>query len=128
MKAQANEKNALEWMVFAVSVALTVSIAVYLLVAAANHQHAPPDLRASFGDAELTEAGVRMPVYVHNHGETTARAVIVEVSVPAAKAAPGQLEMDRVPPDAVRGGWVILDVTLEQAADARVRIVGFEAP
>jgi uncharacterized protein (TIGR02588 family) len=125
---QVSEKNGLEWAVFAISVVLTLAIVVYLLGAAAKHHNAPPDLHTELGTAELTEAGVRVPVYVHNRGETPARAVIVEVSVPQVAAPPGQLEVERVPPNAVRQGWVILDVTLEQAADARVRILGFEAP
>lgn len=119
-------KNGLEWVVFAAASLLTLAIVGYLIVAAAKHHAAPPDLRATLGDAEAASAGVRIPVSVHNHGETPARGVIIEVRVPEADS--GQLEMDRVPARATREGWVILEISLEQAADARVHILGFEAP
>jgi uncharacterized protein (TIGR02588 family) len=125
---RAQDKNGLEWTVFGMALLLALSIVMYLIVAATKHHDAPPDLDATLGAAEDTRAGVRIPVHVHNHGETPARAVIIEVSVPQMPAARGQLEMDRVPADATREGWVILDVPLEQAAGARVHILGFEAP
>lgn len=125
---RASQKNGLEWTVFGIAMLLTVAIVIYLIAAAARHEHTPPDVRASLGPAEVTEAGVRVPVLVHNHGETPARAVIVEVRTPSSGVAPSRLEIDRVPADATRKGWVILEIPIEQAADARVHILGFEAP
>lgn len=119
-------KNGLEWAVFALASLLTLAIVGYLIVAAARHHAAPPDLRATLGDGEPASAGVRIPVSVHNHGETPARGVIVEVRVPESEV--GRLEMERVPAKATREGWVILEVSLEQAENARVHILGFEAP
>jgi uncharacterized protein (TIGR02588 family) len=124
-----HEKNGLEWAVFALALLLTLAVVIYLIGAAARHEDTPPDLRAWLGTAELSDIGVRVPVSVENRGQTAARAVILEVRIPdGPHDAIGQLEMDRVPPEATREGWVILEVTLEQAAGARVNIRGFEAP
>lgn len=125
---RAKEKNGLEWVVFGVALLLTLATVAYLVVAAARHQQTPPDLRATLGAAESTEAGVRVPIHLHNRGQTAARTVILEVSVPGIEMTPARLQLDRVPPDAVREGWVLLDVTVEQAARARVDVRGFEAP
>jgi uncharacterized protein (TIGR02588 family) len=74
-------KNALEWLVFAVSLVLLAGTLGYLIFSAAAYKKSPPILSISLGQVQPVAARFRVPVTVSNDGNQTASGVQIEVTL-----------------------------------------------
>ena len=74
------QKNALEWTVFAVSLALVVGVVGVLAAQSFEDADVPPRLVVTLGTPSPGAGGIRVPVTVRNEGAQTVSAVVVEVT------------------------------------------------
>lgn len=102
------EKNALEWIVFAVSAVIIAAAAGYLAYTAVREEKTPPDLHVRAFDPAATNGGFRMAVEVRNTGDQTAEQVRVEVALERGGEPVERAELDIlfVPRKSSRQGWV----------------------
>ena len=102
-------KNALEWIVFAVSALLIAAVLFILVLEARDMGETPPLLRVATGAAEETAGAFRIPVSVHNAGDETAEQAEIEVELIGGDGRVverSQLTIAFVPKRSVREGWV----------------------
>lgn len=123
------KKNGLEWIVFAVSLAVVLGTVGLLVQDMVRGESSPPDLRVELGAPRRQAQGWAVPVTVRNKGGETAEGARVEVTL----AVPGQpperagIDMAFVPGDSRREGFVTFT---GDPARGRLsgRVVGFETP
>jgi uncharacterized protein (TIGR02588 family) len=103
------KKNALEWIVFAVSAVLIAGVVSVLVIAGVRSGQTPPSLRIETGAAEASEGSFRVPVRVRNMGEETAEQALIEVQLIANGTAVERAELliPFVPKRSSREGWVV---------------------
>jgi uncharacterized protein (TIGR02588 family) len=123
------QKNALEWAVFGVGLALVLATLGFLVYEAASSPDTPPDLTVELGAPERRGQGWAVPVTVRNRGEETAEGVRVEVvlQLPGGREERSEVEMMFVPRRSQREGWVYF---VQDPARGRLRgrVSGFEKP
>ena len=123
------KKNALEWVVFAVSACIVLASLGYLAVSAVRGGHTPPDLRV-FAGTPNARAGVhRVPILVRNAGDSTAESVHVEVVLRRGEREVERAELDLafVPRKSEREAWVTFREDPRCCAIV-ARAVGYEKP
>ena len=122
-------RNALEWVILAVSIVAIVGIVGFLLVEAAADGGRP----ASVGAAADMERGIDgddgwlVPVRVYNRGGTAALSVAVEVT----GTVDGSEEVSELTVDVLAGGSeveLLAGFSGQPDGDVAVRIVGLETP
>lgn len=125
MKAQ---KNALEWTVFAISLALILAVITVLLRSGATTGQSPPALNASAGSPSPTAGGHQIPVRVRNEGQSVEE-VRIEVSLMQGDAVVERAELliAFVPEKSEREGWVVFQRD-PQCCKVMARAVAFEKP
>ncbi len=108
-KKRALTKNWLEWTVFILSLGLVAVMFAYLIHDALTIGNAPPDAEVRLGEVRKGEGGYVMTVTVLNPGDQTAEQVAVQVDLYRAGAEPesATLELDFLPRQAERKGWVV---------------------
>lgn len=123
------EKNALEWAVFGISLALVLATVGFLVYEAVSSPGSPPDLSVELGTPERRGQVWAVPVTVRNRGEETAEGVHVEavLRLPGGREERSELEVMFVPRHSQREGWVyfVQDPTRGRPEG---RVVGFEKP
>jgi uncharacterized protein (TIGR02588 family) len=123
------EKNALEWAVFAVSLALVLATVGFLVYEAVSSPSSPPELQVELGSPERRGRVWTVPVTVRNRGEETAEAARVEVvlRLPGGREERSELEVMFVPRHSQRKGWVYF---VQDPTRGRLegRVTGFETP
>ncbi len=75
------QKNALEWLVFAVSLVLVFGTLGYLIFSAATYKKSPPVLLITLGKVQPAAAQFRVPITISNDGGQTAAGVQIEVTL-----------------------------------------------
>lgn len=116
------DKNWLEWTVFAIGLALTLSVFSYLVYLGLHHGEQPPTFRVTVGAPEKVPDGYQMKVDVFNLGDVTAQNVQIEVAAGPQK---GSFSIDFVPEHSAGTGWVVLPAPPQRA---KGQVVGFTAP
>jgi uncharacterized protein (TIGR02588 family) len=102
------QKNALEWIVFAVSALLILGVLAALIHATRDSHHAPPDLIIATGEGVQKNGVFQLPVTITNRGDQTAEDAQVEIlllegNVEVERA---ELEVSFVPSGSTRTGFV----------------------
>ena len=121
------KKNALEWTVFAVSLAL-----IALVVALLLHEHVttgdrPAELHATVGAAVPSGEGFAVPVELRNTGDHTAEDVRVSVTLSGAGEESSDVTIPYVPYRSHRRAWVVF--TRDPAAGRlAARVLGYREP
>lgn len=110
------KKNALEWTVFALGLALIVALAVYLAQEAIGGRGAKAELKVELGKPEKVEGGYQTRVRVENVGDEATMAVQVKVD-------DADLDLDYVPRRSVREGFVVTEKPPKEG-----RAVSWQAP
>lgn len=101
-------KHPLEWIVFAVSLAVVAGTVGFLAWDAMQGEDSPAALSVELGRPEPRDGAWAVPVTVRNRGDETAEGVRVEVTLETAGAPPetADFEADFVPRRSKREGWV----------------------
>jgi uncharacterized protein (TIGR02588 family) len=115
------KKNPLEWAVFAISLALTLSVLGYLVYLGLNRGDQPPVFKVTVSGAKQVPDGYQLKVDVYNQGDVTAQSVQVEVENQGEKA---QFQIDFVPEHSSGKGWVVFS---KEPDHPKGRVVGFTA-
>jgi uncharacterized protein (TIGR02588 family) len=122
-------KNRLEWIVFAVSLAVVLGTVGLLVQDMIRGKSAPPDLVVELGAPLRQAQGWAVPVTVRNVGGETAEGARIEVTLAIPGQPPERAEIDMafVPADSRREGFVTF---AGDPARGRLagRVVGFEIP
>jgi uncharacterized protein (TIGR02588 family) len=123
------EKNWLEWICFAVSLLLVISLLAYLAYDALSTGKSPPRIEFQLGPPQQREGKFLVNVIAENHGEQTAEGVHVEVLLKSdGKEERGRFVIDHLPKQGRRSGFVIFDNDPSQATTLQARALGYAEP
>ncbi|HZH30426.1 MAG TPA: hypothetical protein VEY11_06645 [Pyrinomonadaceae bacterium] len=123
-------KNWAEWIVFAVGLALVVSVFAYLVYDGATMGTDPPSIEVRLGAPAARAHNFTVPVIVTNHGDETAEGVTVEVLMEGGSGqepSRGELTVAFLPRRATREGFVTFQQD-PRAARLTARVLGYEQP
>ncbi|HEY9404743.1 MAG TPA: hypothetical protein VIQ24_18955 [Pyrinomonadaceae bacterium] len=123
-------KNWVEWIVFAVGLALVVSALAYLIYDGATMSGDPPSIEVRLGTPGEAAHNFIVPVTVTNHGDETAEGVSIEVLMEngeSGEPARGELTIAFLPRRATREGFVTFRQD-PRAARLTARVLGYEKP
>jgi len=102
------DKNALEWTVFGIGLALVLGTLGYLVREAATTGSKPPDLVVQLGSPQRMTQGFQVPVTVYNRGDDVAEDASVTITVVSrAQREEAILNIAFLPNQARHQGWVI---------------------
>ncbi|HKV08471.1 MAG TPA: hypothetical protein VJ725_10050 [Thermoanaerobaculia bacterium] len=123
------KKNKLEWIVFAVSLAVVLGTLGLLIQDMIRGETSPPDLVVELGAPIRQAQGWAVPVTVRNEGGETAEGARIEVTltVPGRPPERAGIDMAFVPADSRREGFVTFAADPSQGRLAG-RVMGFETP
>jgi uncharacterized protein (TIGR02588 family) len=124
------DKNWVEWAVFAVGLALVVSVLAYLIYDGATMGSDPPRIEVRLGTPGEGAHNFIVPVTVTNHGDETAEGVSIEVLMESGEGgepARGELTIAFLPRRATREGFVTFQQD-PRAARLTARVLGYEKP
>ncbi len=124
------EKNWLEWIVFGISVVLVMGLVVYLLWNGFNDDTSPPNIVVELGEVSQQGDRYSIPIKLSNTGGQTAKAVTVEVTLMQGEQEleTAQLDVDFVPRDSYRHGWVTFTENPADADEIETHVLGYEVP
>jgi uncharacterized protein (TIGR02588 family) len=123
------KKNWLEWMIFALSLALicaTVGILVYESRSLSNESPSP---QIELGPSEWHQSYFAVPVRVRNAGDQTAQNLQIEIDLvlPNGDKETGKVNLDYLPRRATRNAWVTFRHDPGQGK-LQPRVLGYELP
>ena len=122
------DKNALEWSVFGVALALVLATFGYLIHQAIVTEPGPPDVAVSFGTPVRGAGGHLVPVTAENRGAATAEQVQITIRLEGREEAEdAALVIPYLPRGSRRSGWVVFR-TDPRAGELRVAGVAYQAP
>ena len=123
------EKNALEWVVFAISLAVVLGTLGLLVHDMVRGEDSPPDLSVELGQPQRRAGGWAVPVTVRNRGGETAEGARIEVllELPGGRSERAEFDAAFVPSRSRRQGWVVFR---HPPASGRLsaRVGGYEKP
>lgn len=125
-----SDKNWLEWVVFAIGLALVAGVLGYLVYDGLTMGDAPPSIEVRLGTPEQRGENFIVPVTVTNRGDATAEGVSIEVEQQRGdgqEGERGQFEVAFLPRRATREGWVAFKTDPRQA-QLTARVLGYEKP
>lgn len=124
------KKNSLEWAVFAVSLVLVVAVLGYLIYVGVNGGDRPPMIDVQLGAAERQGERYVIPVTVENSGDQVAENVTIEVelALPSGEMETGSIDIDFLPRESTRSGWVTFLSDPASANEIVVRVPGYKQP
>jgi uncharacterized protein (TIGR02588 family) len=124
------EKNWLEWSVFALSFTMVAALLVYLTYDAMTRDNRPPNLIVQFGEISAQEDHFLVPVLVSNHGDLTAKDILVEVTLSndGATSERATFEIDFLPRRATHEGWVTFRSDPSTAKALQAQVLGYQKP
>lgn len=124
------QKNILEWIVFAVSLLFIVSLLSYLVYQSMTYIPSSPDLNVIYEHDPSPNAPFRFHVVIKNEGFETAE----EVEVALIQSKDGQeveqaaIGVPFVPKESQREGWVIFSKDPDKADTLYARVVSYKKP
>ena len=127
---QKHEKNWLEWIVFALGMALTLLVLGYLGYQAITASQATPILMVSADSAQEQDGQYVMPVRVRNTSAAPAEGVHVQVVLfkDGAEWEKADFTLQFAPPHSRRRGWVSFLKDPSQADRIEARALGYQMP
>jgi len=123
-------KNWLEWGVFAVSAVLVVGVLGYLVYDGAGSNGDSPRIAVTLGAPEQQADVYVIPVTIRNTGSHTAEQVAVEVELEGIDGGRevATLELDFLPREGSRRGWVTFRSDPRSARTLRARATSYNEP
>jgi uncharacterized protein (TIGR02588 family) len=123
------EKNWLEWICFAISLLLVISLLGYLTYTAVTTGKSPAHIELQLGPPQERGGKFFINVVAENRGEQTAEGVYVEVVLKAnGKEERGMFVIDRLPRQGKRRGIVTFETDPRLASAVEARALGFAEP
>lgn len=124
------EKNWLEWTVFAISLVLVLGTLGYLVYDGATLGQAPPKIEFQLGQPQPQLDHFVIAVSAINHGDETAQAVHIEVTLESSGQEQESAEFDLafLPRHSTRQGWVTFQTDPRTVEKIQARVLGFEKP
>lgn len=125
-----DEKNLLEWIVFAVSLLMVLGILGYLVYQVAIHEEGSPDLAINYVHDPAPHAPHRYFLRINNEGQETAEEVQVEMVLErdGEELETAALTLPYLPKQSAREGWVIFSKDPNEADTLYARVVGYKRP
>ncbi|PKV62845.1 hypothetical protein [Pontibacter ramchanderi] len=125
-----DDKNALEWTVFAISLVLVLAILAYLGYMAYTSKPSTPDLTVEYFHDPAPHAPQRYRVVVENKGGETAEEVQVELTLQrdGEEVEQAELSIAFSPKESKREGWVIFRENIRQTDSLAARVVSYKRP
>ena len=123
------KKNALEWTVFGVSVAIIIATVAVLVVSELKPGERPPSLQIELGTPSPAGDRFRVPVRVQNSGEDTAEEARIEILLESDDGVVERAELSFafVPRNSSREGWVVFSRD-PRCCTIKARPVGYTKP
>lgn len=106
MSLVSEEKSWLEWLVFAISALLILTVVGFLVYDLSQDEGLPPEIHVTLGEPVQAPHGFMVPVAVTNKGQQTAQEVMVEVTSGGTSAEQAEIQIDFLSAGEVRRGWV----------------------
>ena len=123
------EKNWLEWICFAVSLLVVISLLGYLVYTAVTSGKSPAHIELQLGPPQERGGKFFINVVAENRGEQTAEGVYVEVLLKAnGKEERGMFVIDRLPRQGIRRGIVTFETDPRLASTLEARALGYAEP
>ncbi|WP_009632744.1 DUF2393 domain-containing protein [Synechocystis sp. PCC 7509] len=124
------QKNWLEWLVFAISLAIVLCTLGYLVYDGATSAKTPANIQLELGQPQPQANRFIIPVSVTNSGDTTAETVQIEVTLEnlGKEQENAQLEIGFLPRHSKREGWVTFQTDPRSIEETKARVLGFEQP
>lgn len=124
------KKNAFEWTVFALSVALIAAVVGTLVYEAITQSTDEPLIEVRLGEPRHAGRHYVVPVTSVNLGDGAADTVAVEVTLTPAegKEEQGQCEFAHLPGHSEREGSVTFDTDPATAKELKARVLGYQKP
>ena len=125
-----DDKNALEWTVFAISLVLVLSIVAYLGYQVYTEEPGTPDLVVEYYHDPSEHAPQRYRVVVHNRGDETAEEVLVELALERGdeELETAELAIAFAPKESKREGWVGFREEIRQGDTLVARVMSYKKP
>jgi uncharacterized protein (TIGR02588 family) len=125
-----DDKNALEWSVFGISLLLVLGIVAYLGYQTYTDKPSTPDLVVEYFPDPSEHAPQRYRVVVHNRGGETAEQVQIELSIEKGgeETDHAELNIAFAPKASKREGWVNFKEDPTQADTLIARVVSYKRP
>lgn len=125
-----DRKNALEWVVFGVSLLLVLGVLGYWTYQAFLTGPASPDLYVEKWPAPTEQNPYRYRVVIHNKGGHTAESAMVEVALKqnGQVTERAQLQISFVPEESKREGWVNFYTDPAKADTVVARVMSYKKP
>jgi len=125
-----DEKNLLEWMVFALSLLMVLGILGYLVYQVAVYEEGSPDLAITYVQDPAEHAPHRYLLRIKNDGQETAEEVKVEMVLQRAgeELERAELSLPYLPKQSAREGWVIFTQDPAVADTLYARVVSYKRP
>ncbi|MBF8965694.1 hypothetical protein I0P70_20750 [Pontibacter sp. FD36] len=125
-----DDKNALEWTVFGVSLLLVLSILAYLSYQTYIDTPSTPDLVVRYYPDPTDNAPQRYRVEVYNEGGETAEEVQIELTLEKGGEVleSAQLNIAFAPKNSKREGWVNFKEDPMQADTLAARVMSYKRP
>lgn len=122
------EKNWLEWLVFAVGLLLVGGTLGFLLYDASTAENLPPEIHVRLGTPEGRPGYYAVPVTAWNQGSETAESVRIEVVLGGEGGERAELEFPFLPGGGRREGWVTFTDDPGRTDTLQARVLGYKKP
>lgn len=125
-----DEKNLLEWMVFAVSLLMVVGILGYLVYQVAVYEEGSPDLAITYVHDPAPHAPYRYFLRIKNDGQETAEEVQIEMVLErdGEELEVSALTLPYLPKESAREGWVVFSKDPAAADTVYARVISYKKP
>src|SRR5690606_33316557 len=125
-----DEKNTLEWVVFASSILMVLGILGYLIYQTIKYEPGSPDLVIMYEEDPSPNAPYRYHLTVKNKGQETAEEVQVEFVLEKDGEAieSATMQIPFAPKSSQREGWVNFSKDPADADTLYARVVSFKKP
>src|SRR5690606_38576706 len=125
-----DQKNLLEWMVFAVSLLMVIGILGYLVYQVAVYEEGSPDLHFTYVHGPAPHAPHRYFLRIKNDGQETAEEGQVEMVLERGgeEMETAALTLPYLPKQSVREGWLVFSKDPATADTLYARVISYKKP
>ena len=129
-KRKEDKKNVFEWIVFSISLLLTVCTISYLGYKTYTHQPSPPDILVRYSPHPTNNAPYRYHLVIQNIGGETAEEVLIELILQESGRTieKSEVRLSFVPQKSKQESWVNFTNDPALADTILAKVVSFKKP